>query len=102
MTFLLAFLVTIACNEIRDVADSVGTAAQYRYDASSNLTEVWDGRSNITRFSYGPNDEPTGVTWPDERTASALYDAAGRLRQTTDERGIVANYKYNGWEQLNI
>jgi len=81
-------------------SDLAGIAAQYRYDKNSNLTQLWDGRGNVTRFSFGANNEPTGVTWPDDAAAGVLYDGVGRVRRTTDERGIVKNYVFDAAGRL--
>jgi YD repeat-containing protein len=81
-------------------SDLVGSCAQYRYDRSSNLTKVLDGRGNTTRVTYGPNDEPTSLTWPGGQSASALYDAVGRLASTTDERGTYLSYGYDNADRL--
>ena len=76
-------------------SDAVGTLAQYRYDKNSNVTQIWDGKGNITRFQYGNGNEPKGVQWPGGAITSIAYDAGGRVRQTIDERSIVCNYVYN-------
>ena len=72
----------------------VGLLGQYRFDKNGNITQFWDGKSNISRVSYGSNDEPTGMTWSDGHSNQMLYDAAGRTRQAADERSIVSNYLY--------
>ena len=46
---------------VYSVSDSVGTAAQYRYDKNSNLTRVLDGLSNTNILRYGPMNEFVGV-----------------------------------------
>lgn len=82
------------------VTDLVGSSLQLRYAANSNIKEYWDGRGGKTFFTYGPNNEPTQVQWPSGSSASVLYNAAGQVRQTTDERGIVKEYGYDGAARL--
>ena len=92
-------------------SDVLGTLTQYRYDKNSNLTQLWDGRDNVTKFTYGSNNELTGVTHGATNSPyggyggnggsdSFQYDAAGRVRQATDERGIVKNYGYDDADRL--
>ena len=81
-------------------SDTTGILAQYRYDKNSNVTQIWDGKGNITRFLYGNCNEAKGVQWPDGAVTSIAYDAGGRVRQTLDERSIVCTYVYNGTSHL--
>ena len=81
--------------------DAIGALIGYKYDKNSNVTRVLDGNGNGTQFVYGSNNELTSLIWPDGvHQATIAYDAAGRIRQTTDERGIVCNDVYDAAHRL--
>src|SRR5579884_1907540 len=86
---------------VYSTSDLVGTLAQFKYDKNSNVTKVLDGKGNATRLNYGPNNEPTGVVWPSNNSASRRYDAGGRVTSTTDERGVVTNFLYYADNRLS-
>jgi RHS repeat-associated protein len=85
---------------VYSASDLLGLAAQFRYDKNSNLTRVLDGRGNVTKVGYGPNNEPTSLTWPDLTGLLLSYDAKGRVRQAVDERSITSTYVYDNANKL--
>jgi YD repeat-containing protein len=81
---------------VYEVSDLAGIVAKYRYDKNSNVTQVIDGRGNSSYAQYGQNNEPTTASSDGSyNTNSLLYDAAGRVRESTDRRGVVYQFSYD-------
>ncbi|MGB0952206.1 MAG: RHS repeat-associated core domain-containing protein [Planctomycetota bacterium] len=86
----------------KTVKPNVGTASlvtSYQYDSVNSLLEqVTDAEGSTTAYTY--HDawlRPKTVTYPDNRTFTIdTYDDLGRRDQTTDSRGVIHDYGYQG------
>ncbi len=83
-------LSTDSRGRLYSVSDLVGSLAQYRFDKNSSVTRVLDGRGNTASIGRGPNNEITSLGWPGGGGPLFSYDAAGQIKQVTDERSIAA------------
>jgi len=81
---------------VYNVADLLGTIAQYRFDKNSNPTRVLDAAGHATQFHYRHNNELTSMTWPDQQHSRyVFYDSAGRVQSTVDEKFTLVQYLYD-------
>ncbi|MCW3052530.1 MAG: hypothetical protein JWN14_1700 [Chthonomonadales bacterium] len=86
---------------VYNVADLVGTVAQYRFDKNSNLTRVLDAAGHATQFNYGHNNELTSMIWPDQQHGRYIfYDSAGRVQSTVDEKFTLVQYLYDDADRV--
>ncbi|WP_158718085.1 RHS repeat protein, partial [Streptomyces sp. NRRL F-2664] len=85
------------------VTDAAGAATvrHLRYDRLNRITGIWEGgdeaAEEATLISYGYDGEGrlASVAYPDGRTVSRAFDAAGQITSTTDAAGAVTAYAYN-------
>ena len=86
-----------AANSPTNFIDPLGLA---EYDARGNRTVVTDALSNQTSFAYDMGNRLTGITYPDNSTASFTYDTRGRRITSTDQNGKTTTYAYDDADRL--
>jgi RHS repeat-associated protein len=91
--------------EATGVTDGAGNTTGYRYDLLGRKTAVLapDGTSATTGFDQAGNVvtstnlDPAGAVLT---TSSAVYDAAGNVRSSTDARGNTSTFSYDATNAL--
>lgn len=96
---------------VASTIDGLGYQTAYQYDAFGDLIQQQQqlsnpggslsaGNSTITRYAYDNRSERTGETdgagTGVARITAVAYDAFGRVISTTDARGSVVSYTYDG------
>src|SRR5260370_13285596 len=75
----------------------------YGYDARGNRPSVIDpinGSAHPTTFTYDAMSRLTGITYPDNTTASFGYDTRGRRTTATDQNNKTTIYAYDDAARL--
>ena len=93
------------------ITDALGDVQTNTYDHVGNRIAVTDRLGRRTDYHYDALDRLTSVTLPavtdpngaPEPTTTRLdYDAAGNLRDVTDELGRVTEYRYDGANRRTV
>jgi large repetitive protein len=86
------------------VANALGQAWTYTYNAAGQLTQVTaptvNGSSPTTRYSYDSNGNLLTATDADGGTTSYSYDANGNRLSVEDASGHTVSYTYNADDQV--
>jgi RHS repeat-associated protein len=97
-----ALTVTWTGTHVTRVADPLGRAVGYGYDASGNLTTVTAADGAVTTFGYDTSHRITSMLDPAQQGATTkhpvtmAYDALGRVTSQTDQLGGVTKFAYSG------
>lgn len=81
------------------MVDGTGEST-YEYDQLDRLTHSKDGNGDTVAWEYNLGDEPVGLTYPNGKSISRLYDKAGRLESVTDWLGHTTSFSYNKDSEL--
>ena len=93
------------------ITDALGGVQTNTYDHAGNRIGVTDELGRLTDYHYDALDRLISVTLPavadpngaPEPTTTRLdYDAAGNLRDVTDELGHVTEYRYDGANRRTV
>lgn len=76
------------------VTDADSQSTGFEFDPLDQLTAVTDARGNETRFIRNAFGEATGERSPDRGNSLHEFEN-GRLKRTTDARGIAHEYTYD-------
>jgi RHS repeat-associated protein len=76
------------------MVDGTGTST-YEYDQLDRLTHSEDGAGETVGWEWNLGDEPVGLTYPNGKSISRLYDEDGRLESLTDWLGHTTSFSYN-------
>ena len=91
--------------EVTEDATGLARTTRQRYDRLGNLVALLasDGIvAHTTEYVYDTAGRPTMIRYPDHGLDGQSgeevrdYDAAGRIRRRTDQRGIVTHFEYDG------
>ncbi len=74
------------------LADS--TKVRYTYDSLGQMTQMTDGKGNITNYTYSDFGDLLSIQTA-AGTRHFTYDAAGRKLSETDENGHTTTYTYD-------
>ncbi|MGW5780497.1 LamG-like jellyroll fold domain-containing protein [Streptomyces sp. NPDC003863] len=93
---------------VEPVSATESITTTYGYDAAGNRTRFTDGRNNAfltTYNSWGMVEsqiEPSTPAHPDlaDRTFTAVYDAAGRVKETRAPGGVTVVNEYDAKDRL--
>ena len=83
-----------ANNNLDSVLMEDGTKILYLYDNSGQITQMTDGKGNITNYTYSDHGDLLSVQTA-VGTRHFTYDAAGRKLSETDENGHATTYTYD-------
>lgn len=91
-------------SDITTVANSLGQAWQYEYNAAGQITQVIspsvNGTGLATQYAYDASGNVTQITNPDGGITSYTYDANGNRLSVQDADGNVVAYTYNDDDQV--
>lgn len=109
-------------NRLKEVSysDGITPKATFGYDENGNLTSLVDGTGESTyeydqldrlihskggngdtvSWEYNLGDEPVGLTYPNGKSISRLYDKAGRLESVTDWLSNTMSFAYSKDSEL--
>lgn len=79
-------------NRLSQSIGAAGETANFTYDANSNLTQLTDPLSNVTKFSYDELSRNFQTTAADGGITQRAYDPLGHLDAVTDPRGLTTSY----------
>ncbi len=83
------------------ITNPLGHMTTFSYeDQFNNVNSVTDGRGNAIAFSYDTKGNLAGITYPDLRSETLVYDEHGNVIQKTTRKGDVINYQDNSRGQL--
>jgi RHS repeat-associated protein len=71
----------------------------YQYDLRGNRKSKTDHAGNVEAYLYDALGRLTQTTYPDQRVVKWTYDAVGN-RLTQDDNGSVTTYTYNAANQI--
>ena len=79
-----------AAGHLSSITDPAGRVTQVTVDANGNLVQIVDPDGAVTAYGYGTpsNHRVTTETNPDDKTATAHYDANGLLTGETLFNGV--------------
>jgi RHS repeat-associated protein len=77
------------------VQDGADRLLQYQYDANGNLTALFDGKGNRTRWEYNGRNRTIKKIYADNSFYTYAYDGVGNLKQRTDAKNVTVTYGYN-------
>jgi RHS repeat-associated protein len=70
------------------------------WDKLDRLTEQKNGAGKIVKYEYNLDNQPTKITYPNEKAVTRAYDKANRLESVTDWNSKITTFKYNADSQL--
>jgi RHS repeat-associated protein len=76
------------------MVDGTGTT-KYTYDQLDRLTESENGHADKSKYEYDLANEQTKITYPNTKSVTRAFDAAGRLEKVTDWSANVTKFTYN-------
>ena len=85
--------------QIQSIADPVGRALQFTYNANGQITNIADPVGRSISYTYDASFNLTSVTDTNGGVWKYQYDSRNNLIQTTDARGVVMyqnTYDVNG------
>ncbi len=83
-------------HNVKEITDALGNKIYLTYESGFNaLNSLTDPRGNVMNFTYDSRGNTIGITFPDSRTESMVYDPVGNPIQTTTRKGEVFNFHYN-------
>lgn len=82
---------------VESVYDAAGQRTQEKRYATLVDTSSWFNGTAVIKTLVGEIRPVSGAA---DRTSSFLYDASGRLSSSTDAKGTVTTYSYDGRSQL--
>jgi RHS repeat-associated protein len=81
------------------MVDGTGTTT-YEYDQLDRLKKTTDGHGDTVDYTYNLDNEPTKITYPNEKTITREYDNDARLEKVTDWNSQATTFKYNADSDL--
>lgn len=81
-------------DEVTVMKDATGTTTK-TYDELDRLTEVKNGNVEVVKYEYDLGDEITKITYPNAKSITRGFDAAGRLEKVTDWLSKETKFSYN-------
>jgi len=89
-------------HNVVQVQNPLGGTSAFTYDSRfSTVNSVTDPRGNTLGFDYDGSGNLVGITYPDTRSESNVYDAQGNIIRTTTRKGETINYQYTPRGQLS-
>ena len=86
-------------SKMKKMTDATGTS-ENTYDKLDRLTEAKNGAGKIVKYEYNLADEPTKITYPNEKAVTRAYDKADRLEKITDWNSRATAFSYNPDSQV--
>lgn len=83
----------------KKMTDGTGTT-ENTYDKLDRLTEAKNGAGKIVKYEYNLANEPTKITYPNEKAVTRAYDKDNRLEKVTDWNSRSDSFGYNPDSQL--
>jgi len=74
--------------------DGSGTT-KYTYDQLDRLSEAENGHKEVTKYEYNLANEPTKLTYPNEKAVTRAYDKDNRLEKVTDWSSHATSFSYD-------
>jgi RHS repeat-associated protein len=65
------------------------------YDELDRLTESKNGHGSIVKYEYNLENEPTKITYPNEKAVTRAYDKDSRLEKVTDWNSKATTFSYD-------
>lgn len=112
VTDALGHVTTVAydfAGRVSSVTDAKNNSVAYAYDANGNVTGVTNtlksdlGNADLvlaTTYAYDNLNRCTSSMDNVGNTVSSAYDSRGNVVRSTDARGIVSQYQYDGLSRL--
>lgn len=88
-------------SKVKKMTDETGTT-ENSYDKLDRLTEAKDGASKVVKYKYNLVNEPTAITYPNEKEVTRAYDKDNRLEKVTDWNKAETSFKYNPDSQPSV
>lgn len=79
---------------VTEMKDGTGTTKN-TYDELDRLTESKNGASEVVKYEYNLGGQTTKITYPNTKSITRAFDAAGRLEKVTDWLGKETKFAYN-------
>jgi RHS repeat-associated protein len=76
------------------MTDGTGTS-KYTYDQLDRLTETENGHKEKVKYEYNLANEPTKITYPNEKSITRTYDKDDRVESVTDWLGNATKFTYD-------
>jgi RHS repeat-associated protein len=81
-------------SKVKKMTDETGTT-ENTYDKLDRLIEAKNGAGKVVKYKDNLVNEPTTITYPNEKEVMRGYDKDKRLEKVTDWKGKETNFKYN-------
>jgi RHS repeat-associated protein len=65
------------------------------YDELDRLTESKNGHGSIVKYEYNLENQPTKITYPNEKAVTREYDKDSRLEKVTDWNSKATTFSYD-------
>ncbi len=72
------------------------------WDKLDRITEAKNGAGKIVKYKYNLANEPTTITYPNEKAVTRAYDKADRLEKVTDWNSKETKFTYNADNQPTV
>jgi RHS repeat-associated protein len=85
-------------SKVKKMTDETGTS-ENTYDKLDRLTEAKNGAGKLVKYKYNLLNEPSAITYPNEKEVTRSYDKDNRLEKVTDWNKAEISFKYNADSQ---
>jgi RHS repeat-associated protein len=86
-------------SKVTKMTDGTGTT-ENTYDKLGRLTQYKNGAGKVVKYEYNLANEPTKITYPNEKSVTRAYDKDDRLEKITDWFSRSDTFGYNADSQL--
>jgi len=86
-------------SKVTKMTDGTGTT-ENTYDKLGRLTQYKNGAGKVVKYEYNLVNEPTKITYPNEKAVTRAYDKDNRLEKITDWFSRSDTFGYNPDSQL--
>jgi RHS repeat-associated protein len=83
-------------NRLNRFTHQDGSYDQFEYDFNGNITAATNSLGSALAYQYDLLGDLAGVSFPDLKTETYIYDSNGRRIKKTDRNGTYSYYFYNG------
>lgn len=87
-------------NRLIRVTDALAGLTDFQYDAQDRITQVSDAKYHSTVYRYNGLGDLTKLDSPNTGITQYSYDSAGNLAQKTDAGNVTASYRYDALNRL--